>query len=126
MKLAKEMEVTDLRAKSDSQLVNNQVSGEYQTKDPQLMKYLERVNKLKGQFNTFELIFVPREQNSRADLLSKLASTKKPGNNRTMIQEVISKPSTEDTEIMMIVEEEDWGGPITKYLQNETLPPERD
>jgi ribonuclease HI len=126
MKLAKEMEVTDLRAKSDSQLVNNQVSGEYQTKDPQLMKYLERVNKLKGQFNTFELIFVPREQNSRADLLSKLASTKKPGNNRTMIHEVISKPSTEDTEIMMIVEEEDWGGPITKYLQNETLPPERD
>jgi hypothetical protein len=39
MKLAKEMEVTDLRAKSDSQLVTNQVSGEYQTKDPQLMKY---------------------------------------------------------------------------------------
>jgi ribonuclease HI len=86
MKLAKEMEVTDLRAKSDSQLVTNQVSGEYQTKDPQLMKYLERVNKLKDQFNTFELIFVPREQNSRADLLSKLASTKKPGNNRTVIR----------------------------------------
>jgi ribonuclease HI len=80
------MEVTDLRAKSESQLVTNQVSGEYQTKDPQLMKYLERVNKLKDQFNTFELIFVPREQNSRADLLSKLASTKKPGNNRTVIR----------------------------------------
>jgi ribonuclease HI len=126
MKLAKEMEVTDLRAKSDSQLVTNQVSGEYQTKDPQLMKYLERVNKLKDQFNTFELIFVPREQNSRADLLSKLASTKKLGNNRTVIQEVISKPSTEDTEIVMIVEEEDWRGPITKYLQNETLPPEKE
>jgi ribonuclease HI len=126
MKLAKEMEVTYLRAKSDSQLVTNQVSGEYQTKDPQLVKYLERVNKLKDQFNTFELIFVPREHNSRADLLSKPASTKKPGNNRTVIQEVISKPNTEDTEIMMIVEEEDWRGPITKYLQNETLPPEKD
>jgi ribonuclease HI len=80
------MEVTDLRAKSESQLVTNQVSGEYQTKDPQLMKYLERVNKLKDQFNTFELIFVPREHNLRADLLSKLASTKKPGNNRTVIR----------------------------------------
>jgi hypothetical protein len=34
MKLAKEMEITDLRAKSDSQLVTNQVSGEFQTKDP--------------------------------------------------------------------------------------------
>jgi hypothetical protein len=48
MKLAKEMEVTDLRAKSDSQLITNQVSGEYQTRDPQLMKYMERVNKLKA------------------------------------------------------------------------------
>jgi hypothetical protein len=28
--------------------------------------------------------------------------------------------------MMMIVEEEDWRGPITQYLQNETLPPERD
>ncbi|MCI89697.1 hypothetical protein A2U01_0110986, partial [Trifolium medium] len=29
-------------------------------------------------FATFELMYVPREQNSRADLLAKLASTKKP------------------------------------------------
>jgi VCBS repeat-containing protein len=43
MKLTKEMEVTDLRAKRDSQLVTNQVSGEYQTKEPHLMKYLEKV-----------------------------------------------------------------------------------
>jgi ribonuclease HI len=56
MKLAREMEVTDLRAKSDSQLVTNQVSGEYQNKDPQLMKYLGKVNKLRDQFNTFEQI----------------------------------------------------------------------
>jgi hypothetical protein len=34
MKLTREMEVTDLRAKSDSQLVTNQVFGDYQTKDP--------------------------------------------------------------------------------------------
>ncbi|MCI51250.1 putative gag polyprotein, partial [Trifolium medium] len=46
MKLAKEMEVKDLRAKSDSQLVTNQVSREFQTKDPQLVKYLERVQDL--------------------------------------------------------------------------------
>jgi ribonuclease HI len=42
MKLANEMDITDLRAKSDSQQVTNQVSGEFQTKDPQLVKYLER------------------------------------------------------------------------------------
>jgi ribonuclease HI len=97
MKLAREMEVTDLRAKSDSQLVTNQVSGDYQTKDPQLVKYLEKVQSLASQFEHFELIYVPREQIARADLLSKLASTKKPGNNRTVIQETIAKPSAETT-----------------------------
>jgi ribonuclease HI len=108
MKLAREMEVTDLRAKSDSQLVTNQVSGDYQTKDPQLIKYLEKVQSLAAQFEHFELIYVPREQNARADLLSKLASTKKPGNNGTVIQETIAKPSAETTEILMVVEASDW------------------
>jgi hypothetical protein len=50
---------------------------------------------------------VPREQNSRADLLSKLASTKKPGNNRTVIQETIPKPSTEVPAVLMVIQVED-------------------
>jgi ribonuclease HI len=116
MKLAKKMEVTDLRVKSDSQLVTNQVSGEFQTRDPQLTKYLEKVNKLAKCFNSFQLIYVPREQNARADLLSKLASTKKPGSNRTFIQETIANPSINEKETHMIIEEEDWRTPIIKYL----------
>jgi hypothetical protein len=68
------------------------------------------------------LVYVPREQNARADLLSKLASTKKPGSNRTFIQETIASPSiTEDT-VMMIVEAEDWRAPIIRYLQEDALP----
>jgi ribonuclease HI len=62
MKLAKEMDITDLKAKSDSQLVTNQVSGEFQAKDPQLIKYLEKVRKLANHFKSFELVYVPGEQ----------------------------------------------------------------
>jgi hypothetical protein len=120
------MEVTDLLAKSDSQLITNQVSGEYQTKDPQLVKYLERVQSLALQFKRFELIYVPREQNARADLLSKLASTKKPGNNRTVIQETIAKPSAETAEILLVVEGSDWRYPLIRYLQDEVLPEEKE
>ncbi|GAU24437.1 hypothetical protein TSUD_364210 [Trifolium subterraneum] len=47
MRLAKEMEVADLRAKSDSQLVTSQVPGEFQAKDPQLIKYLEQLSEEK-------------------------------------------------------------------------------
>ncbi|KAK2427613.1 hypothetical protein QL285_026181 [Trifolium repens] len=126
MKLAREMKFADLRAKSDSQLVTNQVSGKYQTKDPQLVKYLEKVQSLASQFKRFELIYVPREQNARADLLSKLASTKKPGNNRTVIQETIAKPSAETAEILMVVEGSDWRYPLIRYLQNKILPEEKE
>ncbi|MCH79825.1 RNA-directed DNA polymerase (Reverse transcriptase) [Trifolium medium] len=100
MKLAKEMEAKGLKAKSDSQLVTNQVSGEFQTKDPQL--------------------------NSRADLLSKLASTKRPGSHRTFIQETISKPSINEEQTLMVVEIDDWRSPIIRYLQKDELPLEKE
>ncbi|GAU32151.1 hypothetical protein TSUD_68220 [Trifolium subterraneum] len=126
MRLAKEMEVADLRAKSDSQLVTSQMSGEFQTKDPQLIKYLEQVRSLAKHFNTFELIYVPMEHNARADLLSKLASTKKPENNRTVIQETVAKPSTDDLEVWMVTRNDDWRTPIIQYLENEKLPEEKE
>ena len=48
---------------------------EYQAKDPQMAAYLRYVQVLKGAFAVFELVYVPREQNARADLLAKLASS---------------------------------------------------
>ena len=79
MLLAKEMGAQSLVAKSDSQLVTGQVTGEYQAKDPQMAAYLRYVEMLKGAFAMFELVHVPREQNARADLLAKLASSGKGG-----------------------------------------------
>ncbi|GAU44771.1 hypothetical protein TSUD_138830 [Trifolium subterraneum] len=126
MKLAREMEVQELKVKSDSQLVANQVSGKFQTKDPQLAKYLEKVKGMAKQFTMFELTYVPREQNAREDILAKLDSTKKPGNHHTVIQETLKSPSTNEAEIAMVVEEEDWRSPIIRYLQMDALPLARD
>ncbi|GAU50294.1 hypothetical protein TSUD_137480 [Trifolium subterraneum] len=126
MKLAKEMDVQELKVQSDSQLVANQVSGEFQTKDPQLAKYLEKVKGMAKHFTMFELTYISREQNARADLLAKLASTKNPGNHRTVIQETCKSPSINEAEVGMVVEEEDWRSPIIRYLQRDALPLERD
>ena len=79
MLLAKEMGVKSLLAKSDSLLVTGQVTGGYQAKDPQMAVYLEYVQTLRETFEVFELVHVPREQNARADLLEKLASSGKGG-----------------------------------------------
>jgi len=117
MNLAAEMGAENLRAKSDSQLITSQIAGENQTKDPQLCKYLMKVQNLAEKFKFFEAIYVPREQNSRADLLAKLASTKRLGNNRTVIQEVVASPSTESQEVLVVgTEVEGWMTPIIKYL----------
>ena len=72
MLLAKEMGAQNLLVKSDSQLIMGQV--------------------LKAAFNALELIHVPREQNARADLLAKLASSGKGGRQRTVIQETLKAP----------------------------------
>ena len=92
MFLAKEMGAQNLLVKSDSQLITGQVSGEFQAKDPQMATYLKYVQLLKGAFNALELIHVPREQNARADLLAKLASSGKRGRQRTVIQETLKAP----------------------------------
>jgi len=77
MLLAKEMGAKELLAKSDSLLVAGQVTGEYQAKDPQMVAYLEYVQVLKESFEVFEIVHVPKEQNARVDLLTKLASSSK-------------------------------------------------
>jgi len=75
--LAKEMGAKVLMAKSDSLLITGQVTGEFQAKDPQMAAYLEYVQELRRSFALFEVVHVPREQNARADLLAKLASSSK-------------------------------------------------
>ena len=92
MLLAKEMGARSLLAKSDSLLVTGQVTGEYQAKDPQMVVYLGYVQTLRGSFAMFELVHVSRDQNARADLLAKLASSGKGGRQRTVIQETLKTP----------------------------------
>jgi len=86
---AKELEPQRLLAKSDSLLVTEQVTSEYQTNDPHLASYLRYVRILRTTFSAFDLVHVPKEQNSRVDLLPKLASSGKGGRQRSVIQETL-------------------------------------
>nr|KYP57086.1 Retrovirus-related Pol polyprotein from transposon 17.6 [Cajanus cajan] len=128
MALAKEMGATNLSARSDSQLVTGQVAGTFQAKDPQLARYLEKVKIMSANFTKFSLNHVPREPNSRADLLSKLASTKKPGATRSVIQETLTQPSISEAHgnVLFIQEELDsWMGLYIAYLTRGELPEDK-
>ncbi|XP_057432548.1 uncharacterized protein LOC130725323 [Lotus japonicus] len=121
LKLAIEMGVKSITIKTDSQIVSRQIQGEYQAKDAQLAKYLVKAQGLIKQIGEVQINHVPRDENTRADILSKLASTKKPGNNKSVIQEVLNNPSIEADEVMAVpaVASLDWMGRIKKCLEAE-------
>ncbi|RDX87838.1 hypothetical protein CR513_30635, partial [Mucuna pruriens] len=120
MRLAKELEAKTLIAKSESKLVTGQVNSEYQPKDPQLIKYLERATRMAATFKKFTFHHVPREQNERADLLLKLATDKR-GVQRSVIHESISWPTIKEATVYNVEGKRMWMSPLMEYLKDEQL-----
>jgi ribonuclease HI len=127
LRTAKDMGARKVKIFTDSQLVASQVTGEFQVKEDHLQKYVQLVLEKMKEFKNVEVTHVPDEQNTRADILSKLASTRTANGNKTVIQEVLSEPNIQDREtlpqeINTIIGIEDWRGPISRYIENGELP----
>ncbi|KAL0416218.1 UNVERIFIED_CONTAM: hypothetical protein Slati_3453700 [Sesamum latifolium] len=75
MRMAHETGAKHLLAYSDSQLVVKQVEGTYEAKEESMIQYLQQIANLKTKFHHFQIIQIPREENAKADSLSKLASS---------------------------------------------------
>jgi ribonuclease HI len=61
----------EVRLLGDSQLVVRQMSGEYRVRAEHLVPYHERLRQLTRSFRKVEFVWVPRDENARADALSK-------------------------------------------------------
>ena len=62
------------------------------------------------------MYYIPKESNTRAYLLSKLANTKKTGHLKTIIQEMLQTPTIDTEEVMAREEEElDWMTPLQEF-----------
>jgi len=96
---------------------------EYQAREPLLQKYYNLTRILILQFEDATIVHVPRANNDTTDVLSKLANTKKPGQYKTLIQEVLNTPSW-DHEGMFEIQPEaaSWMTPILEFLVNDVLP----
>ncbi|XP_072073928.1 uncharacterized protein [Arachis hypogaea] len=117
--LAQEVGATRLEVCSDSQVVTSQVNGSYQARDSLLQKYLKRVKELSKQFEEITIQHVPRERNTRADLLSKLASTKPRIGNCSLIQGITKEPAVA---LHLTKISPSWMDPITDFLESGKLP----
>ncbi|XP_072084676.1 uncharacterized protein [Arachis hypogaea] len=90
-----------------------------QARDSLLQKYLERVKELSKQFEEVAIQHVSRERNTRADLLSKLASTKPGAGNWSLIQGLVKEPAVA---LHLTKTNPSWMDPITDFLENGKLP----
>lgn len=120
MTLVADLVVTHLKVQTDSLLVTYQVRKAFSTKEELLSKYLAKLQEHKSKFISIELTYVPIEQNGRVDILAKLVSTKKPGNNHSVIQETIPQPSINTILVLSTdIEPNCWMTKIIAYLQGE-------
>ena len=76
--MAKEMNLSRVRCLGDSDLVAQQVSGKWDSKDPLMAAYHPRVTNIAGHFKGYQVDHIDRRNNEATDALSRLGSQRKP------------------------------------------------
>ena len=78
LRVAKEINLSRVRCFRDSDLVAQQVSGTWDSKDPLMAAYRREVDIVAGHFKGYQVEHVDRRKNKAADALSQLGSQRKP------------------------------------------------
>ncbi|GKA98718.1 reverse transcriptase domain-containing protein [Tanacetum coccineum] len=119
LRIARKMKVSGIEVKVDSKLVANQINGTYEATKESMIKYLAKAKEFISEFKTFSIENIPREDNQKADILSKLATVPFSHLTKEILVEVLNERSTDAKGVQTIVEEEgeNWMTPIIKYLE---------
>ncbi|GKF12234.1 reverse transcriptase domain-containing protein, partial [Tanacetum coccineum] len=113
LRIAVEMKIQELAIFVDSQLVANQVKGLFEARQPIIKQYMEKTKKILKSFSSYFIEHVRRDQNKKADALSKLASMTFSKLAKEVLVEVVHEKSIIQQEVANIVKEE---GIIGCYL----------
>ena len=127
LRLAKEMGLEQVKIYSDSQLIVNQVNGDYQAKGENMAVYLKIAREqLKG-FKWFKIEQLPRVENVKADSLVRITSRLKNGALGQTSIEVLSETSTKEStdHIMPIDNSPSWVDLIFEYLTKGKIPEDK-
>ncbi|GKD59418.1 reverse transcriptase domain-containing protein [Tanacetum coccineum] len=124
LRIATDMKIENLSIFVDSQLMANQVKGLFEARQHMIKQYLEKTNKLLRSFNSYTMKHIRRDQNKKADALSKLASMTFSRLAKEVLVEVLSEKSIVQREVAGIIKEEgeNWMLPIREYLLFGLLP----
>ena len=111
---------------NDSQLVVNQVQGDYLAKDLRMQAYLDEVNAISTKMKDFKIRQIHREENKKANALTTLASAFDFILDRSVLLEFLLNPSIDLAKsICQATSDPTWMDDIIAYLKDGKLPPDR-
>ncbi|XP_021715731.1 uncharacterized protein LOC110683648 [Chenopodium quinoa] len=119
LRMCKAARATKIDVCSDSLLVVGQVNGDFEAREPAMIKYLKIVKEEAKSLDHFTLQQVPRSSNHQVDALSKLASCDTP---RSVFWEVKEKRSIDAKPVHAIDRSSTWMDGIISYLKDGLLP----
>ena len=121
--LAAELEVNKSVYKSDLRLVVEQLTEEYEVRETLVQRYFHFVRNLLTKFQGVSFQHVRRENNTFADGLSRLATTKHKGIHRSVVHVTLTKSNINVEECMTTDTQPNWMTPIKQYLTDEICDP---
>ncbi|XP_074561342.1 uncharacterized protein LOC141817608 [Curcuma longa] len=121
---ARRVGATRLQVHSDSQLVAQQVEGNFEVKNDRLKRYAEVVAKMKTTFMEVTLHKIPRAENNKADGLAKMASSLSDWSEEGLATQVAFVAQIEQTTV--VTEPADWRTPLLAFLLKGEVPSDPD
>ncbi|KAL8134606.1 hypothetical protein AgCh_009579 [Apium graveolens] len=120
--LAGTLRVKNLKVYGDSKLVISQVKGEFEARDDTMAKYVRLVRAVMTQFDECHVEHIPREENAKADALSKFASSEIEESSRSVYFHVLKTRSIDVKLVAPIGLGTSWIDPIKTHIQTGWLP----
>ncbi|XP_028091378.1 uncharacterized protein LOC114291717 [Camellia sinensis] len=109
---------------SDSQLVVNQLSGVYKTRDERMAMYAGKAKDLLKKFQSIRVERISRDKNSHADALACLGSSVDTKDARKIWVDFVPEPSIASPVLCNNLEPS-WMNPIFAFLKSVTLPEDK-
>ncbi|KAL0461388.1 UNVERIFIED_CONTAM: Ribonuclease HI [Sesamum latifolium] len=125
MRMAQDAGTSHLLVYSDSQLIVKQVNGEYEAKEESMVQFLQQIEELKIKFKSFQLHQIPREENIKADSLSKLASALEDYKTRRITVQHLPQSQIPLDIQLISSSNNDWRTPIIHWINEDHLPGDR-
>ncbi|VFQ89999.1 unnamed protein product [Cuscuta campestris] len=112
-----------VRIRCDSRLVVSQIKGEFNTKEKRMHLYKEAALELHKTLKGYELVQIPRAENTKADVLSKLSNDSPEHISKLAHVEDLGSPSIHVQLISVVTEETSgWIAELIRYKQDGILP----